>query len=61
MSPISTALLDRVTYPVDLRNFPPEQLRQQLQAVVHRAAASQPAPAPGWSSFPRARCTPLAS
>ena len=28
MSPIATPLLDRVTYPTDLRNFSPEQLRQ---------------------------------
>ncbi|HVY16549.1 MAG TPA: 1-deoxy-D-xylulose-5-phosphate synthase [Rhodopila sp.] len=28
MSPIATSLLDRVTYPDDLRNFSPEQLRQ---------------------------------
>ena len=28
MSPVNTPLLDRVTYPADLRNFSPEQLRQ---------------------------------
>jgi 1-deoxy-D-xylulose-5-phosphate synthase len=28
LSPIATPLLDRVTYPADLRNFSPEQLRQ---------------------------------
>ena len=28
MSPPNTPLLDRVTYPADLRNFSPEQLRQ---------------------------------
>src|SRR3954454_16893901 len=33
MSPISTALLDRVTYPADLRNFSPEQLRQLADDV----------------------------
>src|SRR5947208_766058 len=33
MSPLSTALLDRVTYPVDLRNFSLEQLRQLADEV----------------------------
>src|ERR1700729_697882 len=28
MSPVQTSLLDRVQYPVDLRNFDPRQLRQ---------------------------------
>src|SRR5689334_22607928 len=28
MSPVQTPLLDRVQYPLDLRNFSPEQLRQ---------------------------------
>jgi 1-deoxy-D-xylulose-5-phosphate synthase len=33
MNPSSTALLDRVTYPIDLRNFSPEQLRQLADEV----------------------------
>ncbi|MFL5251624.1 MAG: 1-deoxy-D-xylulose-5-phosphate synthase N-terminal domain-containing protein, partial [Rhodopila sp.] len=33
MNPLSTALLDRVNYPVDLRNFSLEQLRQLADEV----------------------------